>query len=270
MSATTKPNSDSGPAPGARAAAEDDARRLDHITEGLETVQKDLAALGGSLGAGAKDLRRDVTGLLRDAHRDLNKMRRAVQRDLDRLQSDLTRVATGKVPPARRAKRQAAASSSDGESHHQPVVDFLDEARIAYELIEHEPVTSAAAESQAAQVPPDQVAKTILLHDGHGYVLAAVPASERVDLHKVRAALGRSRQLSLAGEDEIARDFPAIEVGAMPPFGPAVPAVEVFDQALTEPERVLCPAGDHRHSVLIAPHEIVRLTGAKVADVCQD
>lgn len=33
---------------------------------------------------------------------------------------------------------------------------------------------------------------------------------------------------------------------------------------------VLCPAGDHRHSVLLDPHEIVRITAAQTADICED
>ena len=150
------------------------------------------------------------------------------------------------------------------------IVDFLTGAGVEYELIEHEPVMSAAAEARAAERPTDQVAKTVVLHDGDAYVIAAIPASERLDLHKLRALLGATRQLRLASEDEIARDFPMLEVGAVPPFGPMVPAAEVIDRNLLEQERVLCPAGDHRHSVLVDPRDVVRITEAKTADVCQD
>jgi Ala-tRNA(Pro) deacylase len=269
MSASTKSGSDGHETPAAPAGAEDDVRRPDHITASLEAVQKDLAAIGASLGAGARDLGRDVTALLRDARRDLMKMRRAVERDLGRLQNDLTSVAKGQ-----RASTPAAGSEAAGRGSapagHQSVTGFLDEAHVAHELIEHEPVMSASAESRVTDIPPDQVAKTIVLHDGEGYVLAAIPASERLDLHKLRTALGRTRRLALVGESEIARDFPGLEVGAMPPFGPLVPAVEVIDAGLTEPERVLCAAGDHRHSVLVDPRDIVRLTGATVADVSED
>jgi Ala-tRNA(Pro) deacylase len=150
------------------------------------------------------------------------------------------------------------------------IVEFLQGKYIPYELVEHDPVMSAAAEARVAGLPPDQVAKTVVLHDGSAYVIAAVPASERLDLHKLRELLGATRQLRLATEDEIARDFPALEVGAVPPFGPMVPAAEVIDSALLEQERILCPAGDHRHSVLVDPHDVVRITAARTADICQD
>jgi Ala-tRNA(Pro) deacylase len=116
---TTKPARRPRATAAAHAQAEEDARRLEHITQSLEAVQKDLASLGGSLGTGVRDLRRDVNRLLRDARRDLLKMRRAMQRDLDRLQKDLTTAAMAKPPAPRRpaarttkAKREAAPVSS--------------------------------------------------------------------------------------------------------------------------------------------------------------
>jgi Ala-tRNA(Pro) deacylase len=150
------------------------------------------------------------------------------------------------------------------------IVDFLDGVGIAYELVEHEPVMSAAAEARVAHVPPDQAAKTVVLHDGSSYVIAAIPASDRLDLHKLRELLGATHQLRLASEDEIARDFPTLEVGAVPPFGPMVPAAEVIDSSLVTHERILCPAGDHRHSVLVDPRDVVRITAARTADICED
>jgi ABC-type transporter Mla subunit MlaD len=102
MPASKTTTDGSGVAASVRARAEDDARRLDHISASLEAAQKDLAAIGGSLGTGVRDLRRDVNRLLRDARRDLLKMRRAVQRDMEHLQRDLTTAATAKPPASRR------------------------------------------------------------------------------------------------------------------------------------------------------------------------
>lgn len=55
----------------AHARAEDEARRIEHVQISLEAIQKDLASIGGTLGTGARDLRRDAMRLLRDARRDL-------------------------------------------------------------------------------------------------------------------------------------------------------------------------------------------------------
>lgn len=150
------------------------------------------------------------------------------------------------------------------------IVDFLEGAQVAFELIEHEPAMSAIAEARIADQSQEKVAKTLVLHDGHVYAIAAIPAAERLDLDKLRELLGATRRLRLATEAEIACDFPSLEVGAVPPFGPMVPAAEVIDSTLIGQPRILCPAGDHRHSVLVDPREVVRITSAKVADICQD
>jgi len=150
------------------------------------------------------------------------------------------------------------------------IVRFLEGERIDYELVEHEAVMSAADEARVVDRPQEQVAKTVVLHDGDEFVIAAIPASERLDLHKLRVLLGASRELRLATEDEIAREFPLHEVGAIPPFGPMVPTAEVIDRALLEQQQILCAAGDHRHSVVVDPLDIVRIADARTADICQD
>jgi len=124
MSSTRKKTVGAGATRAAHEQAEDDARRIEHVQMSIEAIQKDLASIGGSLGTGARDLRRDTMRLLRDARRDLVKMRKAVQRDLDRLQKDL--IATAKPPVSgqagsarrrtgsattRAVQRQTAASS---------------------------------------------------------------------------------------------------------------------------------------------------------------
>ena len=46
-------------------------------------------------------------------------------------------------------------------------------------------------------------------------MLAVIPASQRLDLHKVRELLGASGALQLATEAQMAEDFPTLEVGAV-------------------------------------------------------
>jgi Ala-tRNA(Pro) deacylase len=151
-----------------------------------------------------------------------------------------------------------------------PVSEYLRGEGIAHEVVEHDETQSAAAEARATHRPPQQVAKTVVLHDGGAYVLAVIPASERLDLHKVRELLGATKSLQLATEDQMAKDFPELEVGAVPPLGASLPAAELVDRRLLDEERVLCAAGDHRHSVLLDPRDIVAATSPHVADICED
>ncbi len=106
MPSTKKPPARSSVRPRAigttRARLEKNDHAIGRIAESLETAQKDLATIGGSVGTGASDLRKDVAKLLRDARRDITKMSKTVRRDVERLQKDLS--------PSHRAKRRPAPS----------------------------------------------------------------------------------------------------------------------------------------------------------------
>ena len=49
-----------------------------------------------------------------------------------------------------------------------------------------------------------------------------------------------------------------------------IPPLELVDVRLLDYGHVLCPAGDHEHSLLVDPMDIVRLTGARSVEVRQD
>lgn len=148
--------------------------------------------------------------------------------------------------------------------------NFLSESGVECEVVAHERTLTARAEARAADMDPQDTAKTVVLRADDEYRLAVVPASERVDLRKVRELLGVSGQhLALATEAEIAEAFPAYEVGAVPPLGPHA-APEIVDRRLLEHDRVLCSGADHTHGLLIDPNDIVRVAGAQVADICEE
>ena len=149
------------------------------------------------------------------------------------------------------------------------VTEFLEREGIFYEVVEHERTQTAVAEARAAGVPAADVAKTIVLRDEVGLRLAVIPASERLDMHKLRQALA-SRGLRLVTEQEMAKEFDEFEVGAVPPFGSMFDALELVDERLLEHDRVLCGGGDHEHAVLVDPRDVVRAGEARVADICQD
>lgn len=149
------------------------------------------------------------------------------------------------------------------------VTEFLGREGISYEVVEHERTQTAVAEARAAGVPAADVAKTIVLRDEVGLRLAVIPASERLDMHKLRQALA-SRGLRLVTEQEMAKEFDEFEVGAVPPFGSMFDALELVDERLLEQDRILCGGGDHEHAVLVDPRDVVRAGEARVADICQD
>lgn len=102
----------STPQKSAAERCEQNSRAIARVTKSLEVAQADLAALRGSVGTGATDLRKDVTRLLRDARRDLTKMSKAISRDLERAQRDIAAAAKNAVPKSSpRARRGSSAAT---------------------------------------------------------------------------------------------------------------------------------------------------------------
>ena len=150
------------------------------------------------------------------------------------------------------------------------VTAYLDDQGVNHELVEHDEQFTAAAEAQASGVAADDAAKDLILREGEAYTLAVIPASQRLDLRKVRDLLGAGSGLRLATEEEIGSDFERFQVGAIPPFGGLHGIRQVVDRRLLAHDRVLCSAGDHEHGVLLDPNEIVRLGSAQTGDICED
>jgi Ala-tRNA(Pro) deacylase len=138
--------------------------------------------------------------------------------------------------------------------------------QLGYELIQHPPTMSAGEEAAAVGVPPEEVAKTIVLFTERGYVRAALPASERLDLHKVRELLGNETRL--ATESELAVAYPAFELGAVPPFGGPAGDRTVVDRRLADRTTVVVEAGSHTESVRMQSSDLITLAQAEIADIC--
>jgi Ala-tRNA(Pro) deacylase len=145
---------------------------------------------------------------------------------------------------------------------------WLDAERVAYEVLEHAPTYTALADAEATGVPPASAAKVLALRHGERYRLAVIPAPRRLDIERVGELLGEG-DLRLASEAELEADFPLFEVGALPPLGPLLPAPEVVDVRLIYRDRIVCPGGDHRHSLALDPRELIRVTEPLVADICE-
>ena len=147
----------------------------------------------------------------------------------------------------------------------------LDEAGVNYEILPHAHTESAAAEAKALGVAPGDVAKTLVVRTPDGYLRTVLPASDRLDLHKLRMARGGSKTtVQLASEAELARDYPEFELGAVPPFGGSRRDPVVVDSRLARRDSVVLEAGSHDESIRIWMPDLLRVSGAQTADICQD
>lgn len=140
---------------------------------------------------------------------------------------------------------------------------------IPYELLEHPRSDRAVDEAAALGLEPKDVAKTVVLSAGERNVRVVLPASERIDMHKLRELLEVGKELHLLTEEQLDREYGEFELGAVPPVGGASDQV-IIDHRIAARRDVVFEAGDHDHSVRVGASDLVSLTDGRVADVCAD
>ena len=147
----------------------------------------------------------------------------------------------------------------------------LDDAGVAYELIPHAHTESAAAEADALGLAAADVAKTLVLTTPAGYRRAVIPADCRIDTHKVRDLVGAAgKQVQLASEDDMRRDYADFELGAVPPLGGSRLDPVIVDRRVADRDTIVLEAGSHDQSIRLVPAELIRAAQAEVADICKE
>lgn len=151
-----------------------------------------------------------------------------------------------------------------------PTVEgYLSERAIPYSTRPHAASSTSLASAHAAHVDEDCVAKSVVLEDDRGCVLAVLPASRRLELDRVRDELGRS--LHLAEEQGMASLFPDCRPGAIPPVGAAYGLPTVLDASLEGREVVYFEGGDHETLVRVEGDVFLDLLDkAIVADIATE
>jgi len=130
---------------------------------------------------------------------------------------------------------------------------------VHYDVIRHASTSDSTHTAKEAHVPGDRLAKSVMLEDDDGYVMAVVPATHKVELGALRKML--NRRLGLATEAELGELFQDCDVGAIPPLGKAYGIETILDESLTGCNDIYFEAGDHRDIVHVSGDDFLRLMG---------
>jgi Ala-tRNA(Pro) deacylase len=141
----------------------------------------------------------------------------------------------------------------------QSLKTYLKEQGVQYDVVRHAHTESSTHSAAAAHVPGDRLAKSVLVADEEGYLLAVVPSSHRVQLGELDRQLERT--LGLATEGELRELFKDCEIGAIPPVGAAYGIEMVVAQSLTEQPEVWFEAGDHELLIHVSGEQFSTLIG---------
>lgn len=127
---------------------------------------------------------------------------------------------------------------------------------------------TAQQAADALGIAVGQIAKSIIFRREADDVAVLVITSgdRRVDEAKVDALVGKTGRADAA----FVKEKTGFSIGGVPPVAHATPPATLIDRDLFRFEQIWAAAG-HPHGVFaLSPHDLVRLTGAPVADVAQD
>jgi Cys-tRNA(Pro)/Cys-tRNA(Cys) deacylase len=147
-----------------------------------------------------------------------------------------------------------------------PAIRALRASGVPFEVVRTERPSSAEESAALQGIALEQLVRTIVVRRGaDDYVFVLVPGGRQIDWPKLRAHLGVSR-LSLPDAEE-ARAATGYERGAITPFGSSSPWPVVADASILALARVAIGGGARGVNVHLSPTDLVRITGAEVADV---
>lgn len=123
------------------------------------------------------------------------------------------------------------------------VQDYMSEHGVRYDVLTHPHSHNSMETAQLARVPGGSLAKSVVLEDEDGFVMAVLPSTQHVQLGSLSRAMNCS--LRLAPEEALAALFADCEPGAVPPLGEAYGMRTVVDDSLADQPEIYFEAGDH-------------------------
>ena len=132
--------------------------------------------------------------------------------------------------------------------------------------IEEFPSSTRTAQEAAAAVGTSvgQIVKSLVFLAGGAPVLALVSGVNRLDPARLAALTGLP--IGKADADAV-RQATGYAIGGVPPTGFPAPIPTFIDRDLLRYDVVWAAAGTPRHVFPIAPEDLVRITGGRVADL---
>ena len=150
-----------------------------------------------------------------------------------------------------------------------PATTTLTRAKVAFEVhpYEHDPAAASYGLEAAAalSLPPGQVFKTLLVDSGSGLGVGVVPVDRQLDLKAVAAALGWKK--AAMADPASAQRSTGYVLGGISPVGQKRRLPTVVDRSATGFKRVYVSGGRRGLDISLSPADLVRVTGALVADI---
>jgi Ala-tRNA(Pro) deacylase len=147
--------------------------------------------------------------------------------------------------------------------------DYIAQRHLSWDPVPHQPSGTCTQAAQLAHVPPDRVAKAVVLRGHSGYLMAVIPANHHLNVSDLGEAL--ADDLALVSERTLKELFSDCQTGAVPPVGAAYGICTLWDEELGSRPDVYFEGGDHRTLVHMNGTDfetLMRKTAARLPASC--
>jgi len=147
------------------------------------------------------------------------------------------------------------------------VESYLKKTNRKFEQISHKTVYTAYDLAQTLKRELKDIAKALVIKADKAYVLVIVPASAKVNLKKLKKALG-ARKISIPDEKVMVKVF-KVKPGAISAFG-KLHKVETFvDKSLLKARDIILQAGSFTDSIRMKAKDYVEMEEAKLMNIAE-
>lgn len=126
-----------------------------------------------------------------------------------------------------------------------------------YTILQHPHSSTSMGTAEAAHIPGDRLAKTVVLEDEQGYVAAVLPSTYHLRLSELWDETGR--RLVLSDEPTLRELFKDCDLGALPPVGVAYGMRTYLDESLAQQPEIYFEAGDHEALIKMGASQFLAL-----------
>ncbi len=147
----------------------------------------------------------------------------------------------------------------------QKVKKYLDKQEVDYQELAHKTVYTTFDAAQTLKKELKQIAKNLLVQADKTFALVVVPADKKIDLGKIKKALG-AKQVSIPSEKVMIKVL-KIKPGAISSFGKLHKLELLVDKAMLNVKQAVFSTGSYTDSVFMKVKDYLQMEEAKLADV---
>ena len=132
---------------------------------------------------------------------------------------------------------------------------------VHYDVLNHPHSRCSLESARLAHIPPGQVAKGVLTHDGENYLLCVIPSNHRLSISWLNKSMNGN--FTLVNEHRLGEFFDDCEIGAIPALGQVYGLHVIWDEALGDRDDLYIESGDHENLIHVTRGGFMELMGGQ-------